>query len=102
MVFDYLDAGADDEITIRRNKDAYSQHELIYRVLAGLAPPLDLSTRIWTVAWRFRSSQPPPRAVRCSTPTGRSASTDAAAAHGAMYRLSTMATSSPPRWPPPA
>ena len=22
MVFDYLDAGADDEITIRRNKDA--------------------------------------------------------------------------------
>ena len=34
-VFDYLDAGADDEITIRRNKDAYSQLELHYHILAG-------------------------------------------------------------------
>ena len=46
MVFDYLDAGADDEITLRRNKDAFSHIELHYRVLAGLSPPLDLSTRI--------------------------------------------------------
>ena len=46
MVFDYLDAGADDEITIRRNKDAYSQLELHYHVLAGLKPPLDMGTRI--------------------------------------------------------
>ena len=34
MVFDYVDAGADDEITLRRNKDAYSQLELHYHVLA--------------------------------------------------------------------
>lgn len=46
MVFDYLDAGADDEITIRRNKDAYSQLELHYHILAGLKPPLNMGTRI--------------------------------------------------------
>jgi len=33
MVFDYLDAGADDEISLRRGKDAYSQLEMHYHVL---------------------------------------------------------------------
>ncbi|CAB9513575.1 Peroxisomal (S)-2-hydroxy-acid oxidase [Seminavis robusta] len=46
MVFDYLDGGADDEITLRRNKDAFSQHEMHYKVLSGIQPPLDLSTNI--------------------------------------------------------
>ena len=47
MVFDYLDAGADDEISLRRGKDAYSQLEMHYKVLAGIKPPLDLSTKIF-------------------------------------------------------
>ena len=33
MVFDYLDAGADDEISLRRGKDAYSELEMHYKVL---------------------------------------------------------------------
>ena len=47
MVFDYLDSGADDEIILRRAKDAYSELEMHYHCLAGLKPPLDLSTRIF-------------------------------------------------------
>jgi isopentenyl diphosphate isomerase/L-lactate dehydrogenase-like FMN-dependent dehydrogenase len=47
MVFDYLDAGADDEISLRRGKDAYSELEMHYKVLAGIKPPLDLRTKIF-------------------------------------------------------
>jgi len=47
MVFDYLDAGADDEISLRRGKDAYSELEMHFHVLAGLSPPLDLSTKVF-------------------------------------------------------
>jgi len=47
MVFDYLDSGSDDEITLRRAKDAYSELEMHYHCLAGLEPPLDLSTTIF-------------------------------------------------------
>jgi len=47
MVFDYLDAGADDEISLRRGKDAYSELEMHFKILSGLKPPLDLSTKIF-------------------------------------------------------
>ncbi len=46
MVFDYLDSVADDEVTLRRNKDAFVDLEFHYKVLAGLKHPLDLSTRV--------------------------------------------------------
>ena len=36
MVFDYLDAGADDEISLRRGKDAYTELEMHYKILAGI------------------------------------------------------------------
>ena len=95
MVFDYLDAGADDEITIRRNKDAYSQHELHYRVLAGLAPPLDLSTRILDRRVEVPFFPAPTAGSKMFHADGEVGVARAAAAHGAMYCLSTMATSSP-------
>jgi isopentenyl diphosphate isomerase/L-lactate dehydrogenase-like FMN-dependent dehydrogenase len=47
MVFDYLDAGADDEISLRRGKDAYSELEMHFHILSGLKPPLDLRTKIF-------------------------------------------------------
>ena len=39
--------GGDDEVTIRRNNDAYREYEFHFDVLAGLSPPLDLSTKIF-------------------------------------------------------
>ncbi len=47
MCFGYLDSGGDDEVTIRRNNDAYREYEFHFDVLAGLKPPLDLSTKIF-------------------------------------------------------
>ena len=47
MVFDYLDAGADDEISLRRGKDAYTELEMHFKVLSGIKPPLDKSTKIF-------------------------------------------------------
>lgn len=46
MVFDYVDGGADDEITLRRNKDAYTELDMHYKVLSGIKPPIDMSTQI--------------------------------------------------------
>lgn len=42
-----MDGGADDEISLRRNKDAFSEHELHFGILNGLQPPLDLSTKLF-------------------------------------------------------
>lgn len=36
MVFDYIDGGADDEITLGRNSSAFDDYELRYRVLSGV------------------------------------------------------------------
>ena len=95
MVFDYLDAGADDEITLRRNKDAFSQIELHYRVLAGLKPPLDLSTRILGNNVDVPFFPSPTAGSKMFHRDGEAGVARAARTHGAMYCLSTMGTTSP-------
>lgn len=45
MVFDYIDGGADDEITLALNIDAFNDYELMYKVLSGVDNP-DTSTTI--------------------------------------------------------
>mmetsp|Transcript_11383 Transcript_11383/g.18314 ORF Transcript_11383/g.18314 Transcript_11383/m.18314 type:complete len:167 (+) Transcript_11383:99-599(+) len=95
MVFDYLDAGADDEITMRRNKDAFSSLELHYRLLAGLKPPLDMSTRIMGRNVTVPFFPAPTAGSKMFHADGEVGVARAAAAHGAMYCLSTMGTSSP-------
>ena len=35
MVFNYLDAGADDEISLRRGKNAYSELEMHCHILSA-------------------------------------------------------------------
>jgi L-lactate dehydrogenase (cytochrome) len=39
MVFEHVDGGADDERSLRRGKDAYSELEMHYKVLGGIKPP---------------------------------------------------------------
>jgi L-lactate dehydrogenase (cytochrome) len=45
MVFDYIDGGADDEVTLRRNGSAFNQYDLVFRVLTGNDAP-DLSVTL--------------------------------------------------------
>jgi L-lactate dehydrogenase (cytochrome) len=45
MVFDYIDGGADDELTLRRNSSAFDDYALHYKVLTGAKEP-NLSTTV--------------------------------------------------------
>ena len=94
MVFDYLDSGADDELALRRAKDAYSELELHYNVLAGLQPPLDLSTTIFGRDVRLPFFACPTAGNRMFHRDGEAAVAAAAQKHGAIYGLSTLATTS--------
>ena len=46
MVFDYLDSGADDEITKMEAERAYHKTKFCYKVLSGVDAPIDLSTKL--------------------------------------------------------
>lgn len=92
MVFDYLDAGADDEISLRRGKDAYSQLEMHYHVLSGLKPPLDLSTKVFGCDVNLPFFACPTAGNRMFHHEGETAAAKAAEHHGSLYGLSSLAT----------
>jgi isopentenyl diphosphate isomerase/L-lactate dehydrogenase-like FMN-dependent dehydrogenase len=92
MVFDYLDAGADDEISLRRGKDAYSQLEMHYKVLSGIKPPLDLSTKIFGMDVKLPFFGCPTAGNRMFHWEGEAAAAKAAEKHGTLYGLSSLAT----------
>lgn len=92
MVFDYLDAGGDDEITLRRQKDAYTQLECHYKVLSGIKPPLDLSTKIFGMDVKLPFFGCPTAGNRMFHWEGETAAAKAAQHHGTLYGLSSLAT----------
>ena len=92
MVFDYLDAGADDEISLRRGKDAYSELEMHYKVLAGIKPPLDMSTKIFGCDVKLPFFGCPTAGNRMFHWEGETAAAKAAQTHGTLYGLSSLAT----------
>mmetsp|Transcript_102252 Transcript_102252/g.286677 ORF Transcript_102252/g.286677 Transcript_102252/m.286677 type:complete len:432 (-) Transcript_102252:51-1346(-) len=92
MVFDYLDAGADDEISLRRGKDAYSQLEMHYKVLSGIKPPLDLSTKIFGMDVKLPFFGCPTAGNRMFHWEGETAAAKASEKHGTLYGLSSLAT----------
>jgi L-lactate dehydrogenase (cytochrome) len=92
MVFDYLDAGSDDEITLRRGKDAYTELEMHYKVLAGIKPPLDLSTKIFGMDVDLPFFGCPTAGNRMFHWEGEAAAAKAAETHGTLYGLSSLAT----------
>src|SRR5690554_2952507 len=44
-IFNYIDGGADDELTLRRNTESYERCELVPNVLRGVED-VDLSVRV--------------------------------------------------------
>ena len=44
-IFHYIDGGADDETTLKRNTDAFNDCDLVPNVLASVGKP-DLSTTV--------------------------------------------------------
>ena len=45
MVFDYIDGGADDEVTLGRNTKAFDDYDLLFKILTG-ADNVDMSTTL--------------------------------------------------------
>ena len=52
-IFHYIDGGADDEITLKRNTDSFEDCDLIPNVLANVGKP-DLSTKIFGTKSHFK------------------------------------------------
>merc|ERR1719445_720765 len=92
MVFDYLDAGGDDEITIRRQKDAYTEIDMHYHILSGIKPPLDLRTKIFGRDVNLPFFACPTAGNRMFHWEGEAAAARAAKHHGSLYGLSSLAT----------
>jgi isopentenyl diphosphate isomerase/L-lactate dehydrogenase-like FMN-dependent dehydrogenase len=92
MVFDYMDGAADDEISLRRGKDAYSQLEMHYKILAGIKPPLDLSTKIFGMHVQLPFFGSPTAGNRMFHCEGETAVARASEKHGTLYSLSSLAT----------
>ena len=92
MVFDYLDAGADDEISLRRGKDAYSQLEMHYHVLSGLKPPINMKTKVFGCDVDLPFFACPTAGNRMFHHEGETAAAKAAEHHGSLYGLSSLAT----------
>ena len=92
MVFDYLDSGADDEISLRRGKDAYSELEMHFKILAGIKPPLDMSTTIFGQKVSLPFFGCPTAGNRMFHYEGETAAAKASEEFGTLYGLSSLAT----------
>lgn len=93
MCFGYLDAGADDEVTLRRNKDAFLNYALHYRVLRGLtAESIDTSTRLLGERLALPFVTCPCAGNRMFHTDGERAVLAAARDAGAAYAMSALST----------
>jgi L-lactate dehydrogenase (cytochrome) len=92
-VFDYIDGGAEDEVAMRANRDAFARYEFRPRVLCDVSE-IDTSSTILGGALPFPLILAPTGYTRIADPQGELAVARAAARAGLPYTLSTMGTRS--------
>ena len=90
-IFDYLDGGAEDEITMRRNREVFRDYEFSPRVLRNVAQ-IDLSTQALGVASSMPLICAPTGMSRMFHYLGEVAVARAAHAAGIPYSLSTVSS----------
>lgn len=88
-VFDYIDGGADDEVTLRRNTEAFERCDLVPDVLAGLAE-VDLRTTLFGREMALPLFLSPTGLQRLFHWQGERAVAAAAAEAGALFGLSSL------------
>lgn len=94
MVFDYIDGGADDEITLRRNTERFLDHELLWDVLRDVST-IDTSANVLGQAVSAPIIMAPTASSRLFNPrAGERAVARAAHTHGLLYSVSTLASTS--------
>jgi len=90
-VFDYVDGGADEEVSLRANTRAFRQFRFQPRTLVDVSEP-DTSTAFLGSVAPLPLALAPTGYTRMMHPAGEIAAARAAQKHGLPYTLSTMAT----------
>ena len=92
-IFHYIDGGADDEVTLRRNSESFNKCDLIPNVLTDVSD-IDLSTTIFGQKIDFPLFLAPTAMHRLYHHHGEKAAAKAAEKMGTMFSMSTMSTTS--------
>ena len=92
-IFNFIDGGADDEWTLRRNTEAFNQVDLIPRTLTGMETT-DLSTTVLGQRLKMPLLFSPVAIQRMFHQDGELASARVADKYGSMFCVSTMSTTS--------
>ena len=90
-LFHYIDGGADDEVTLRRNTQAFDDVDLIPNVLAGV-DDVDLSTQVLGQRLSLPLFFSPTAMQRLFHQDGERAVARAAEAFGTLFGISTIGT----------
>ena len=93
VAYDYYRSGADEEHTLRRNRDAFARYEIWYRTLVDVQAP-DIETTVLGTPVAMPILVAPTAYHAMAHPEGERATTRAAAAAGTLYCASTLATTS--------
>lgn len=92
-IFGYIDGGSDDEETLKRNTEAFSDYELIPRTLVDVEN-IDMKTRVMGVDLEWPVFASPTGMGRLFHHDGELAVARATAAAGTLFSLSTIASTS--------
>ena len=92
-LFHYIDGGADDEVTLKRNSEAFESVDLVPRVLAGV-DSVDLRTRVLGQTLDLPFLFSPTAMQRLFHHDGERAIAAAAREFGTMFGVSTIGTRS--------
>lgn len=106
MIFDYLDGGSDDEVTLGRNRSSFSKYQLMPRALVDVGS-IDLSTTILGQKIDLPILLSPTGQTRMFHHSGEAAVVRSAAKANSIYALSSLssiaieeaaAASAGPKW----
>ena len=89
-IFHYIDGGADDEVTLKRNTDSFNDCDLVPNILANVGKP-DLSTTVFGKKIDLPVFLSPTAMQRLYHHEGDKASARAAEKFGTFYSMSSMA-----------
>ncbi|MBH0236979.1 alpha-hydroxy acid oxidase [Methylobrevis albus] len=90
-IFNYIDGGADDETTLRRNTDAFAACDLVPSVLRGVSD-VDLSVTVMGQKLALPVYLSPTALQRLFHHEGERATAAAAEAYGTMFGVSSLGT----------
>jgi isopentenyl diphosphate isomerase/L-lactate dehydrogenase-like FMN-dependent dehydrogenase len=92
-IFDFIDGGAEDELTLRDNRHAFERVRVLPRVLNDVSAP-QIAGTLWGAPVKAPLVVAPMGSCMLAWPQADIAIARAALAHGIPYTLSTMSTTS--------